>query len=445
MMRSRGARIGLAITLMLVLIGGVIGVVRFASSVGRTNVVGFFADSTGVYPGDDVLILGIPVGKITKVEAQPDRVKISFWYDDKYRVPADVKAVIVSPSLVTARNIQLTPAYTGGPALNDGAVIPQQRTAVPQEYDDLRQQLEKLTDMLQPTKPGGVSTLGNFVNTSADNLRGRGADIRNTIVELSQAVSALGDHSDDLFSTMKNLALLVSALRDSSGLLGQLNENLAAVTRVLANDPTEVGDAIRNLNDVVGDVKNFVGDNREAIGTTSDKLASVSQALVESLDDLKQTLHVAPHVVSNVENMYQPAQSTLSGALALNNFSNIIQFLCAGVQAASRMGAAQSAKLCVQYLAPIIKNRQYNFLPLGMNPFVGTSARPNEITHSEDWLRPDYIPPQPSPAAGLSPQAAPAPLAADAPAEAPPPPAQPVATDPAQGLSGMMVPAGGAR
>ena len=44
--------------------------------------------------------------------------------------------------------------------MTDGAVIPQDRTAVPVEWDDIRAQLVRLTDMLQPTKPGGVSTLG---------------------------------------------------------------------------------------------------------------------------------------------------------------------------------------------------------------------------------------------------------------------------------------------
>ena len=57
------------------------------------------------------------------------------------------------------------------------------------------------------------------------------------------------------------------------------------------------------------------------------------------------------------------------------------------------MGGEQAAKLCVQYLAPIIKNRQYNFPPLGENLFVGAQARPNEVTYSEDWMRPDYVPP----------------------------------------------------
>ena len=376
----------------------------------------------------------MPVGKIEKIEPQPDRVKITFWYNDKYKVPADAKAVILSPSLVTPRSIQLTPAYTGGPELADDAVIPQERTAVPVEYDDFRQQLEKLTQLLQPTKPGGTSTLGAFINTAADNLRGQGPDIRDTVIKLSQAISALGDHSDDLFTTVKNLSILVSALHDSGDLLRQLNQNLAAVTGLLANDPNEVGNAVRNLNDVVDDVRNFVAENQESLGTTSDKLASVTQAVNESLDDVKQLLHVAPTAFQNFLNIYQPAQGTLSGTFGVNNFANPIQFLCSAVQAASRLGAKESAKLCVQYLAPIIKNRQYNFPPLGENLFVGAAARPNEITYSEDWLRPDYVPPPPSgPAHPPAPVNAPpavggSPLAAEAPAASAV--TQPVPTNP---------------
>ncbi|MDT5172702.1 MAG: phospholipid/cholesterol/gamma-HCH transport system substrate-binding protein [Mycobacterium sp.] len=466
-MNSRNAKLGVAVTLVLVLFGGIVAAVRSMSDVGHTRAIGYFDNSNGIYVGDDVVILGVPVGKIEKIEPQHDRVKISFWYDNKHRVPADAKAVILAPSLVTVRVIQLTPAYTGGPVLANGTVIPRERTAVPVEWDDLRQQLEKLTQTLQPTQPGGVSTLGSFINTAADNLRGQGSDIRDTVLKLSQAVSALGDHSGDLFTTLKNLSILVSALRDSSGLLRHLNQNLAAVTGQLANDPDEVGHAVRNLNDVVGDLTSFLADNREALGTTSDKLASVSQAVTDSLDDIKQTLHVAPTVFQNFVNIYQPAQATLSGALALNNFANPIQFLCSAVQAASRLGAEQSAKLCVQYLAPIIKNRQYNYLPLGENLFVGPSARPNEVTYSEDWLRPDYIPP--SPPQGPPPKDAPRTVPPPPNGPLPPPnsiynffgepanpyhgqppfvpakPENPIPTNPAAGLPGMMIPPGGGR
>src|SRR5690625_888818 len=175
-MNSRNTKSGLALALvlLLLLIGGVLAVARPDSTIGRTTATAYFAESTGLYSGDDVVILGVRVGKIEKIEPEPTRVKITFWYRNKYKVPADTKAVILSPSLVTPRSIQLTPAYTGGAVLAAGAVIPQERTAVPVEYDDLRQQLERLTQTLQPTEPGGTSTLGAFINTAADNLRGQG-------------------------------------------------------------------------------------------------------------------------------------------------------------------------------------------------------------------------------------------------------------------------------
>ncbi|RZT26005.1 phospholipid/cholesterol/gamma-HCH transport system substrate-binding protein [Mycobacterium sp. BK558] len=449
---TRVPRYLLIAALVVILAGGVVVLLRNTDRVNRTHVTAYFENTNGIYAGDYVSIVGVPVGRIESIEPQPESVKVTFWYDSKYKVPADVKAAILSPTLVTARNIQLTPAYTDGPVLGNNAVIPRERTAVPVEWDQVREQLAKLADSLQPTEPGGVSPLGSAINTTADNLRGQGANIRDAVIKLSQAISALGDHSTDLFSTVKNLAILVSALQDSTDVMRQLNQNLASVTNLLADDPDEVANAVRDLDNVVGEVQTFVADNREALGTTSDKLAGVTQALNDSLGDLKQFLHVGPNTLQNYVNIWQPAQGAVSSVPMINNFSDPISFLCGAIQAASRLGAEESAKLCVQYLAPIIKNRQYNFLPVAQNVFVGASTRPNELTYSEDWLRPDYVPPQgasapPPPASGPGPGPGPAP-AQDAPlppSMGPLLPAEAVPTtpNPADGLQGLMVPPGG--
>jgi phospholipid/cholesterol/gamma-HCH transport system substrate-binding protein len=240
----------------------------------------------------------------------------------------------------------------------------------------------------------------------------------------------------------------VSALQDSSDLLRQLNDNLAAVTGLLSNDPNEVGSAVADLNTAITDVRSFVADHREALGTTAEKLAGITQAVGESIDEVKQALHIFPTTLQNFTNIYQPAQGALSGSLAGTNFNNPIQFICGAIQAASRLNAEQSAKLCAQYLAPIVKNRQYNFLgPLGFTPLVGAQARPNEVTYSEDWLRPDFVPPAtpPPPAGSTSMDAEPpppgAPLAAEAPTDGQPPQTHPV--DPTTGLPGLLLPPGG--
>lgn len=432
-------RVVLAVGLVLILVAGVFVSLQTADQAARTVVVAYFENSNGVFPKDPVLIRGVAVGEIQKIEPQPLRAKITFSLDRKYKVPADAKAVIISPTLVASRAIQLTPPYSGGPTLPNGAVIPQDRTAVPVEWDDLRGQLERVTKLLQPNQPGGVSTLGALVNTAADNLRGQGTTIRDTVIKLSQTVSALGDHSRDIFSTIKNLSTLVTALHDSADLLEELNHNLAAVSSLLADNPNKVGHAVEDLNAVVGDVRNFVADNRESLGTTTDKLTSVTNALVGSLDDIKQLLHIGP-ALQDFVNIYDPDTGGLNGILAVNNFANPVSFLCGAVEAASRLGGEQAAKLCMQYLAPIIKNRQYNFPLLGENLVVGAQARPNEVTYSEDWMRPDYVPPAADapPGEASTPGSSPAETqSANARAAAP------VATDPAAGLPGMLIPPGG--
>ncbi|MGB8503594.1 MCE family protein [Mycobacterium sp.] len=440
--RLRAVRIATAVSLIVILAVAISVVATpWWDRVSRNTYVADFANTNGLYTGDEVRILGVAVGTVEKIEPQPNSAKVTFSVDRQYPVPADVQAVILSPSLVTARAMQLVPAYSSGPKLADGATIPQNRTAVPVEWDDLRQQLEKLTDSLQPTTPGGPSAVGEFINSAADNLRGEGDTARDAVIKLSQAVSALGDHSTDIFSTVRNLQLLVSALSSSSDLLAAFNTNLADITTVLSNTPNEVADAARGLDGAVNDLRGFVAENREGLGVTFDRLNSITTALNDSRGDLKQVLHIAPTVFQNFTNIYQPAQSAITGILAPVNFANTVQFICSAIQAASRQGWEQSSKLCVQYLAPIIKNRQYNFPPLGINPFAGASARPNELTYSEDWLNPHVPPPAtPDVQAAANNPAGPLPAEASLPGDLPP---GATPTDPSQGLAGLMVPPGG--
>jgi len=452
------ARAALAVALAVMLVASVTLALDVADNDRRIHVTAYFANTNGLYAGDEVRILGVPVGGIDSITPDPFRATVRLWFDRKYKVPADAAAVILSPALVSARVIQLTPAYTAGPTMTDNAVIPQSRTAVPVEWDDIRNQLQKLADSLQPSSPGGVAPLGAFINTAAANVRGHGVEIRDAIVKLSEALSALGDHSRDIFSTVKNLSVLVSALQSITTVLAKLNRNLAAVSGLLANDPTGIGTAVHDLDSAVRDVQGFIADNREATGTAFDKLSSLTSAINAQIPDVKQLLHVAPNSFQNFTNVYSPAQAGLTGVFTLNNFANPLQAICGAVQSASRLNYEQSAKLCMQYLAPIFKNREYNFPPLGTTsipipipipvpsplPFLllpipiavaGAAARPNELTYSEDWMRPDYnYRPGGPPPPAWSPPASPG--------GAPPAAPRPIQTDPAAGLRGLMVPPG---
>ena len=150
----------IALALTLAVASFLVGT-KLWNEVERDTYSAYFAESNGLFVGDEIRILGVAVGVVDKIEPQPTSSKVTFSVDKQYPVPADARAAILSPSLVTSRAIQLVPVYSGGPKLSPGESIPLNRTAVPVEWDDFRKQLEKLTDALQPTAPGGVNRSAN--------------------------------------------------------------------------------------------------------------------------------------------------------------------------------------------------------------------------------------------------------------------------------------------
>ena len=63
------------------------------------------------------------MGQVDTIEPRPSDVKITMSVSKDVKIPKDAQAIIMSPNLVSARFIQLTPAYTGGAVLPDGGSI----------------------------------------------------------------------------------------------------------------------------------------------------------------------------------------------------------------------------------------------------------------------------------------------------------------------------------
>ena len=146
---SRATVIIGALVLVLALIAGIVGWQLYKKLTTNT-VVAYFPSTLALYPGDKVQIMGVKVGSIDSIEPAGDKMKVTFHYANKYKVPANATASILNPSLVASRTIQLSPPYTGGPVMEDNAVIPIDRTQVPVEYDELRDSIDQILTDLGP-------------------------------------------------------------------------------------------------------------------------------------------------------------------------------------------------------------------------------------------------------------------------------------------------------
>ncbi|UXA06155.1 MCE family protein [Mycobacterium sp. SMC-2] len=398
MMPRRKFAAVLGALLVALLLSGVAVVLRHV--IWRTSTItAYFSTATGIYPGDDVRVAGIKVGRIVAIQPKGQQVELIMSVDHAVPIPADAKAVIVAPNLVAARYVQLTPAYEStGPRMPDGAVIPVERTAIPVEWDDVKAQLMRLATELGPTSDVSTTAVGRFIDSAANALGGNGAKLRQTIRQLAGVGRTLAEGSGNIAETIGNLQTFVTALRDSGQQLVLFQNRLATLSSVLNDNRSNLDAALKDLSVAVGDVQSFVARNRDQASEQIERLADVTQNLADHSMDLQNILHVAPNAFANGYNIYNPDTGAVSGAFVLNNFSNPLQFICSAIGAIENVTAPETAKLCAEYLGPALRQMNFNYLPVPFDPVLRKSANPDKIIYSEPNLAPGGAGPKADPA-----------------------------------------------
>ncbi|MFD4293428.1 MCE family protein [Rhodococcus sp. NPDC058505] len=370
----------------------VVGVLYFFPGIGKTTITAEFPSTSGIYAGDDVRVLGVKVGTIETINPTGSGATVVMNIDRSVDIPADAKAVIVAPSLVAARFVQLTPVYDGGDAMSDGAEIPLERTAVPVEWDEIKAELTKLSEALGPQGAADQGSLGTFIDTAAANLDGNGDSLRTTLRELSDTMKTMSDGRTDLFGTIRNLQTFVTTLSASNQQIVQFGGRLQSVSSLLADTSDELGTALTDLDVAVGDVQRFVSENRSSLTEQVERLADATAMLVDKRPELEQVLHVAPNALANFNNLYAPRQGSLNGAIAGSNAGNPINMICGMIRGLENNDSDKSADLCAQYLGPVLNSVAMNYPGILTNPAIGTTANPDQIEYSPPSLAGEVAP-----------------------------------------------------
>ncbi|GAD82792.1 MCE family protein [Nocardia asteroides NBRC 15531] len=371
---------------VVVIVALVAVAVYLVTGAGKNKVTASFTSTTGLYAGDEVRVLGVTVGSIDSIEPGKGQVRVRMSIDSDVDLPADARAVIIAPSLVSARFVQIAPGYSGGPKLADGAQIPLERTAVPVEWDEIKAELTKLSTALGPVGDDKQGSFGRFVDTAAENLDGNGQKFRDTLRELSATMTTLSDGRTDLFGTIRNLQKFVEVLSASNEQIVQFSGRLASVSSVLAGASAELGAGLDSLDVALADVKRFLDGTGGELTEGVEKLADVTQTLVDKRPQIEQVLHSGPTAMVNFYQLYKPAQGSLTGAVALNNSASPLSFLCGSVRALENNNSDKSADLCAEFLAPVISSLAMNYVPIMTNPASGVTAFPDQLVYSDPSL-----------------------------------------------------------
>lgn len=308
-----------------------------------------FDRAVGVYVRSDVRMLGVRIGEVTKITPEGTSVRLDMTYDASYKVPADAQAVLLAPSIVSDRYVQLTPVWTSGPTLPDGFHLGLDRTAQPVELDEIYKNLDMLNQALGPKGANKQGAVADLLSVGAQNLAGNGAALNAALSGLSQAVETLASSRADLFGSITNLQTFTSAVARNDAIVRGFNDRLAVVSSQLNAERGELAAAIKNLAAALAEVATFVKENQADLTYNVAGLAEVTKVLVKQKVALREFLDVAPTALSNLQLAYNSGSGTLD-----TRDNSTSQGGLAGVICNVLSNAGQSPAACRELLGGIV-------------------------------------------------------------------------------------------
>lgn len=284
---------------------------------GHLNVTAQFDTAAGLYEGNVVAVLGMPVGKVKKVTPKGEYVEAEFTVDRGVKIPADVHAVTINTSILTARQIELTPAYTGGPVLADRTTIGLNRTRTPVAFDRVLDMLDKVSKSLGGDGKGN-GPLADVINAGADIADGNGEKIKSALSELSRALRLSSDRGevtgDQLTTIITNLSSLMDAAARNDAKLRQFGSTTRRLSQMLADEDFGTGRTGRKFNEIVTQATSLLQANRDNLKQSILNGDIAATTLVDKQRDLAELIDVLPLAMENLYN----AIDTNNGAFRLH-------------------------------------------------------------------------------------------------------------------------------
>lgn len=286
-----------------------------------------FEFTNGLYEGSKVTVLGVPVGRVESLTPRGDRVVVEMTIDGDVTLPADVHALIENASVISERHLDLAPAYTDGPTLDDDATIPLKNTRAPISFDQLLGSMSTITDVLSPAddsgRPGPNGDLGALLNRTAQAWDGGGEQFNRALSQLASASGIVGARSGDVESLITSLDTLMNSFRAKQVSLDGLVRSMSALATQWQAADQDITTPINDLKTVFDEINRFVTDHADDVGTVAANLNELGKVLAANRSGLAEFMDLAPLMMQNLSSTVGPDRR---GRIRLNVSTTLTQF-----------------------------------------------------------------------------------------------------------------------
>lgn len=292
---ENGRRAGLAAVVGVAAIFGAASC-GSSSSTAEGEYCAVMTDSVGLYVGNHVTQMGYPVGEVRRIEPRDDDVKVFFSLDGAQPVPADVRAVTRSPSILADRSLELVGNYESGPQLSPTDCIPLNRTSTPLS---IAQVIGSATDFVKAINPEGSTNIADALKGIDDAMNGQGERL-NVVMSRS---SRLLDNPDRTIAQ-----------------LGEITRNVAQLTQLVQDHRTDIRTSIIDLPSTAKNALAAMEGAYEFDAPVADVMPIVIDIESElgpefqtALDSMSELMRIASPHYKGIANMLNPLPRWISG------------------------------------------------------------------------------------------------------------------------------------
>ncbi len=267
------------------------------------TITAMMSDSAGLFVGNDVGVLGVPVGKVTSITPNGTNVRVTMQVNADQPIPAGAGAVVVARSVATDRYVELTPVYHSGPRMQDGAVIAQPLTRTPVDFDDVLAALNTFATGIAGSK-STQDAIKNILQSGSTALAGKGVEFNNAVTSLGGAVNSISKQRGNITSTVQSLDTLTGTIASNQQLVRDFITQVSNASKLLADERTNFQSTLTSLSSVVQLIADFAHQNRQQFVSALTQTTDLMKKLMVKRDDLTEILRVMPLTLQNLGAIY---------------------------------------------------------------------------------------------------------------------------------------------
>jgi phospholipid/cholesterol/gamma-HCH transport system substrate-binding protein len=263
--------------------------VRVAPPEKRTNLAMDVTDVNNLVAGSNVLLRGVPVGKVDRIDTSISNATVHFYIDNKYTVPGDSLVRLENLSALGESYLELEPQKDGGPAFVDGQRIAPESIVTPKSISELGATVVRTLRQLDPGQ------LQNVVNQADAAL----PDPYTVLPNLERTGNVLHNTTTGLNGQGKQALENLQSLLENAGFVGSLLAQPAPALKALGPQISKMWDAGVNFtlrNDMPGDVyvfgkfmqrlQQFLDDRGADLRVLTEPLTPNVQAIASALSNV---------------------------------------------------------------------------------------------------------------------------------------------------------------